>query len=122
MRRALRKRSRRKRRNWATSSSRTSSPNKGWLHCSIKKPEETGWGRDAHLKIQQAVQNQLAAHVELLNRESEKVSSSVTANSRLVQSLASQRFLLTVILSYVAGLFTVLIFDELISLIGPMLH
>jgi hypothetical protein len=81
-----------------------------------------GEGAEAHAKIQQAIENQLAAHADVLKGEREKITSAVTAHERLLQRLAAHRILLTVILSYVAGLLTILIFDELLSFVGPMFH
>jgi hypothetical protein len=81
-----------------------------------------GEGAEAHAKIQQAIENQLAAHADVLKGETEKITSAVTAHGRVLQRLAAHRILLTVILSYVAGLLTILIFDELLSFVGPMFH
>jgi hypothetical protein len=89
-----------------------------------QEPRENGVGerRDAYAKIQQEIEDQLGAHAKVLKIETEKITIAVAANSRLLHKLALQRFLLTVILSYIAGLLTVLIFDELLSFIGPMFH
>ena len=81
-----------------------------------------GEGVDDDKRIQQAIENQLVAHAEVLRSETEKMISAVAANTRLLQRVAVHRLLVIVILSYVAGLLTILIFDELISFIGPMLH
>ncbi|MBV8815556.1 MAG: hypothetical protein JO271_13775, partial [Verrucomicrobia bacterium] len=69
-----------------------------------------------------AIEERLAANAEILRSEREKVVSAVAANGRLLQRLAAHRTLLTVILSYIGGLLTIPILQELISWVGPMLH
>ena len=81
-----------------------------------------GEGTEISLKIQQAMENQLAAHAELLRSEREKIASAVTATGRLAQRLPAHRILLTVILSYMGGVLTTLLFQEVLSLLEPMLH
>ena len=81
-----------------------------------------GEGTDASSKIEKEIENQLAAHAAVFAMEREKIAAAVAANGRLLQRLAGHRILLTVILSYIAGLLTILILQELISFIGPMVH
>ena len=81
-----------------------------------------GEGTDAYLKIQQAIENQLTAHSDALRSEREKISSAVAAHGKLLQRLAGRRIVLALVLGYVAGLLTFLIFQELIAVIGPTLH
>jgi hypothetical protein len=81
-----------------------------------------GEGTDSCAKIQQTIENQLAAHGDVLRSEREKIMSAVATNSRLLQRLATHRILLTVMLSYTTGFLTVPILQELLSFIGPMLH
>ena len=86
------------------------------------KNDGVGEGTEVCSKTQQAIEHQLSAHAEILRSEREKITSAVTANGRLMQRLAIRRILLTVILSYIGGLLTTLLFQELLSLIEPMLH
>ncbi|MBV9873753.1 MAG: hypothetical protein JO025_03405 [Verrucomicrobia bacterium] len=81
-----------------------------------------GEGTEVCVKAQQAIEHQLSAHAEILAKETEKITSAVTANGRLTQRLAAHRILLTVILSYIGGVLTTLLFQELLSFVEPMLH
>jgi hypothetical protein len=81
-----------------------------------------GEGLDRCTTVQRAIEKQLAAHSETLAKAGEKISSSIAANSRLVQKLAGQRNLLIVILSYIGGVFTTLVFEELLALVESMIH
>jgi two-component sensor histidine kinase len=45
-----------------------------------------GEGTQAYAKIQQAMENVLAAHAEVLRTETEKVTSAVAANGRRLQA------------------------------------
>jgi hypothetical protein len=81
-----------------------------------------GEGLDHCTTVQRAIEKQLAAHSETLAKAGEKISSSIAANSRLVQKLAGQRNLLIVILSYIGGVFTTLVFEELLALVESMIH
>jgi hypothetical protein len=81
-----------------------------------------GEGTEVYSKTQQAVEQQLAAHAEILRSEREKITSAVTANGRLMQKLAAHRILLTVILSYSGGVLTTLLFQELLSFVEPILR
>jgi len=71
-----------------------------------------GEGRADLKGLQTAIEERLAAHAEVLRSEREKIASAVAANGRLLQRVAAHRILLSVILSYIAGLLTVLIFQE----------
>jgi hypothetical protein len=42
-------------------------------------------GTDAYLKIQHAIQNQLAAHGELVSREREKIAFALASHGKLLQ-------------------------------------
>lgn len=72
--------------------------------------------------VQDVIERQLAAHAEVVKTESEKLTSAIAANGRLLQRVTALRILLSVILSDIAGLLTVLIFEEMVSSIGPMFH
>ena len=76
----------------------------------------------AYPKIQQAIEEQLGAHAEVLRNEREKISSAVAAHGNLLQRLAAHRILLSVILSYIGGVLTALLFQDLLSFVEPMLH
>jgi hypothetical protein len=81
-----------------------------------------GEGTDTYAAIQQALEERLAAHADLLRSEGEKIVSAVDANTLLARRLAVHRILLTVVLSYLGGILTILIFQELLSFVEPMLH
>jgi hypothetical protein len=81
-----------------------------------------GEGSDAYQKIRLAIEEQLGVHAEVLRSEREKISFAVAAHGKLLQRLAVHRILLTVILSYIGGVLTTLLLQELLSLIEPMLH
>jgi hypothetical protein len=72
---------------------------------------------DRYMKIQQAIENQLAAHTELLRTESHKITSSVAASERLAKRLAAHRIVHGLALSYVSGILTVLAFHHLARLL-----
>jgi hypothetical protein len=84
--------------------------------------KNAGVGEGTEAKIQQLIQDQLAPHAELLRSEREKIASAVAANGRLVQRLAVHRVFLTVVLSYIGGVLTTLLFEEVLSFVEPMLH
>jgi hypothetical protein len=83
------------------------------------KVDGVGEGTEVYLKTRRAIEEQLAAHAELLRNEREKVTS---ANGQLAQRLTSHRILLTVILSYIGGVLTIPILQELVSFVAPMLR
>jgi hypothetical protein len=86
------------------------------------RKNRVGEGTDTCATIQQTIENQLVTHSNVLRSEREKIICAVATNSRLLQRLATHRTLLTVILSYVMGVLTVPILQELLSFVGPMLH
>jgi hypothetical protein len=77
-----------------------------------QEAEKGGEGADQCTTVQDVIERQLAAHAEVLRTETETVTSAVAANGRLLQRVTAHRILLSVILSYIAGLLTVLIFQE----------
>jgi hypothetical protein len=79
---------------------------------SIRKLKRVGRGADQCTTVQDVIESQLAAHAEVLRAETETVTSAVAANGRLLQRVTAHRVLLSVILSYIAGLLTVLIIQE----------
>jgi hypothetical protein len=79
-------------------------------------------GMEVYSKTQQEIEDRLAAHAEFLRSEGEKITSAVTANGLLLRRLASHRILLTVILSYLTGALTTLLFHEFLSFVEPMIH
>jgi hypothetical protein len=81
-----------------------------------------GEGTDLCSTVQHEIKNHLAAHAEVLRTETEKMTSAVTAHATLLQRMAAHRVLLTVILSYIGGVLTILLFQELLSLVEPMFH
>ena len=81
-----------------------------------------GEGTDVSPKIRQAIEEQLGAHAEVLRNEREKISFAVAAHGKLLQRLASHRNLLSIILSYIGGVLTTLLFQQLLSFVEPMLH
>jgi hypothetical protein len=85
------------------------------------KNDGVGEGTEAYA-TQQTIEQQLSAHAEILRCEREKITSAVTANGRLVQRLAVHRIFLTVILSFIGGVLTTLLFQEVLSLFEPLLH
>jgi hypothetical protein len=86
------------------------------------KVDGVGEGTEVYLKTRRAIEEQLAAHAEVLAEEREKFVFALTANGRLLERLTTQRFLLTLVVSYIGGLVTVPIFREILSFIGPILH
>jgi hypothetical protein len=81
-----------------------------------------GEGAEAHAKVQEAIEEQLGAHAEVLRSEREKISFAVAAHGKLLQRLAAHRILLTVVLSFIGGVLTSLLFQELLSFVEPMIH
>jgi hypothetical protein len=81
-----------------------------------------GEGTEACAKIQWIIENQLAAHGEALSEEREKLASTIAAHEKVLRRLAAQRVLVTLILSYIGGILTSLIFQELLSFVEPLLH
>jgi hypothetical protein len=67
------------------------------------------------IELKQEMEQQLAAHGELLRSEAEKVVSTVAANRRLFQKLAAHRILLALALSYVAGGLSILLIQRLMA-------
>jgi hypothetical protein len=67
------------------------------------------------VELKQEMEQQLAAHGELLRSETEKVVSTVAANSRLFQKLAAHRILLAIVLSYLAGGLSILLVQRLMA-------
>jgi hypothetical protein len=86
------------------------------------RKDGVGEGLDTYAAIQQALEERLAAHANLLRSEGEKIVSAVDANTLLARRLAAHRILLTVVLSYLGGILTILIFQEILSFVEPMLH
>jgi hypothetical protein len=72
---------------------------------------------DAYATIQQAIENNLAAHSELLRTESHKITSLVAASERVAKRLAAHRIVLGLALSYLGGILTVLAFHHLVPLL-----
>jgi hypothetical protein len=77
---------------------------------------------DPCARLRETMENQLAAHAEVVKSEREKITSALASHGTLLQRLAARRMLLTVILSYIGGVLTTLLFQELLSLLEPMLH
>jgi hypothetical protein len=86
------------------------------------RTDGVGEGLDTGAAIQQVLEERLAAHANLLRSEGEKIVSAVDANTLLGRRLAAHRILLTVVLSYLGGILTILIFQELLSFVEPRLH
>jgi hypothetical protein len=84
--------------------------------------KEDGVGEGTEAKIQRLIQDQLAPHAELLRSEREKITSALASHGKLLQGPAAHRMLLTVILSYIGGVLTTLLFQQLLSLLQPMVH
>jgi hypothetical protein len=77
-----------------------------------------GEGRlDALSEVQNQIQEQLIAHAEILRAERERIASAVATHGRLFQKLAAQRILLGLILSFVAGVLSVLVFQHVLPLL-----
>jgi nitrogen fixation/metabolism regulation signal transduction histidine kinase len=76
-----------------------------------------GEGSDVYLKIQQAIENQLAAQAEVLRTERERIGSTVATNGRLLQKLAAQRMILGLIVSFIAGALSLLFFQQVLPLL-----
>jgi hypothetical protein len=78
-----------------------------------------GEGPDAYAyaKIQQAIENQLAAQAEVLRTERERIGSTVATNGRLLQKLAAQRMILGLIVSFIAGALSLLFFQQVLPLL-----
>jgi hypothetical protein len=74
-----------------------------------------GEGTEVYTKIQQSIEKQLAGYAEVLRSEREKISAAVAAYGRLVQRLAANRIMLGLVLSYTAGVLTVLLVQHLLS-------
>jgi hypothetical protein len=68
-----------------------------------------GEGTDTYAAIQQALEERLAAHANLLRSEREKIVFAVDANGR-----AADRIVLALILSYMAGILSVLALQHLL--------
>jgi len=81
-----------------------------------------GEGTERYSKFHQAIEDQLAAHAEIVRSEREQITGVVAAHGKLLERSAAHRIFLTVIVSYVVGLLTIPILKELLSFIGPMLH
>jgi hypothetical protein len=79
-----------------------------------------GEGTDPYLKIQQSIQSQLAAHGTLLSREREKIDSAFAAHGKLLERAAARRMFCALIASYIGGVLTIPILQELASFIAPM--
>jgi hypothetical protein len=65
-------------------------------------------------KLQAEIEQQLAAHSEFLKQERERIGSAVTANERAFKRLAADRIVLALILSYLAGILSVLALQHLL--------
>jgi hypothetical protein len=63
------------------------------------------------------LQMQLAAHAEVLRTERERIASALVTNGRLHQKLAAQRIILGLILSFMAGVLSVLFFQHVLPLL-----
>jgi hypothetical protein len=81
-----------------------------------------GEGTEVYLTIQQAIENQLIAHAEVFRAENEKATAAIAAQDRLLRMLGTRRILLTVILSYIGGVLSTLLFQELLSFFETLFH
>ena len=59
----------------------------------------------------------LAAHSEILRTERERIASALVTNRRLDQKLAGQRIILGLVLSFMAGVLSVLVFQHVLPLL-----
>jgi hypothetical protein len=84
--------------------------------------KNAGVGEGTEAKIQQLIQDQLAPYAELLRSEREKITSALASHGKLLQGPAAHRMPLTVILSYIGGVLTTLLFQELLSFIQRILR
>ena len=64
--------------------------------------------------IQCEIEQHLAAHSEFLKQERERLGSAVTANERAFKRLAADRIVLALVLSYMAGILSVLALQHLL--------
>ena len=97
---------------------------RGRIASLLDQPSRRDWvgeRLDTTAAIQPPLEEWFAAHAELFRSEREKIVSAVAANALLTQRLAAHRILLTVILSYIGGLLTTLLFHELLAFCGLML-
>jgi hypothetical protein len=87
---------------------------------SVRTSKETmnadgaGDSLEALKKIQREIEQQLAAHSEFLKQERERIGSAATANERAFKRLAADRIVLALVLSYMAGILSVLALRHLL--------
>jgi hypothetical protein len=81
-----------------------------------------GKGRNPWRKIRLEIGEQLVAHVDVVRSERKKITGAVASYEKLLQRLVAHRIVLTVILTYVVGLLTMPVLQELVSFLGSMLH
>jgi hypothetical protein len=75
-----------------------------------------GEGRtDAFSEIQKQIPEQLIAHAEILTTERQRITATVAAHEQILRKLAAHRIIICLILSYAAGVFSVLAFQHLLS-------
>jgi hypothetical protein len=84
-----------------------------------QEAEKSGGGevRVDYEKIQIQIEEQLAAHAGVLKTERERIASAVATNGRLLQKLAAQRIILGLIVSFMAGVLSVLVFQHVLPLL-----
>jgi hypothetical protein len=73
-----------------------------------------GEGRVDYQKIQSAIEEQLTAHADVLKSEREEIVSAAAANGRVVRRLAADRIVLALLLSYIAGILSMLALQHLL--------
>ena len=84
---------------------------------SLIREEATKSGRGEERVASGELQMQLAAHAEVLRTERERIASAVATNGRLLQKLAAQRIFLGLIVSFMAGVLSVLVFQHVLPLL-----
>jgi hypothetical protein len=87
-----------------------------------RKEDGVGERKDPCARFREVIENQLTAHADVLKSEGEKITSTLASHEKLLQRLDARRMLLTIILSFIGGALTTLLFQELLSLLEPMLH
>jgi hypothetical protein len=80
-----------------------------------EEAEKSGGGEDRVTSGE--LQMQLTAHAEVLRTERERIASAVATNGRLLQKLAAQRIILGLIVSFMAGVLSVLLFQHVLPLL-----
>ena len=85
--------------------------------------KERGGGGDRCLLKDPAGDSETSSlRMEVLRREREKIDSAVTAHGKLLQRWAARRMFCALIVSYIGGVLTIPILQELVSFIVPMLR